>query len=326
MSFHRRRVLAALGLAGLLSMGALPAAAQGFPSKPVRLIVPAGAGAAPDVVARLVADKLGSLWGQTLIVDNKPGAGGIPGMSALARSPNDGYTLGFVPAAMAIVTPLVYRNPQFSTDADLVPVATVATSPLLLVTASSTGIKSLADLSRHARAHPGQVNFAAPQPNSLPTLAGQMVSKLGQMDLFTVPYPAPPAAVTAALSGDAALTADGLPGLLPHIRSGKLRALAVTSSQRLPGFETIPTVAETYPGFEAIGWFSLFAPVGTPAAVIEQVNRDVAKVMQLPDLVARLADMGIYPRTGNVVAAREFYQGQRDTMKRFVTELGLQPQ
>jgi tripartite-type tricarboxylate transporter receptor subunit TctC len=261
-----------------------------------------------------------------LIIDNKPGAGGIPGMSALSRADKDGYTLGFVPAAMATITPLVYKNPQFNLDADLTTVGIVGTSPLLLATQASNGIKNLADLERQAKANPGKVNFAAPQPNSLPHLAGEMVSKAGNMQLFTVPYPGPPAAVTAVISGDATLTADGLPGLLPHIKSGRLRALAVTSDKRLPGFDDIPAVSETYPGYEAIGWFSILAPSGTPAAIVEQVNRDLNKVMQAPDLVSRLADMGIYPRPGTVAASRDFFQAQRAVMKRVVTDLGLQPQ
>jgi tripartite-type tricarboxylate transporter receptor subunit TctC len=325
MNHPRRRVLATLALGSMLAAATLPAAAQNYPTKPVRLIVPVGPGAAPDVVARLLAERLGAQWKQTLIVDNKPGAGGIPGMSALSHAAPDGYTLGFVPAAMATITPLIYKNPQFNPD-ELQPVATVGTSPLLLVTPTSTGIKSLSELGARAQAQPGKVNFAAPQPNSLPHLAGEMVSRAGRMQLFFVPYPSPPAAVTATLSGDALVTADGLPGLLPHIKSGKLRALAVTSDKRLPGFDDIPTVAETYPGFEAIGWFAIFAPAGTPTAVMEQVNRDVNKALQEPALVARLAEMGIYPRAGDMAAAREFYQAQRGTMKRIVAELGLQAQ
>jgi tripartite-type tricarboxylate transporter receptor subunit TctC len=278
------------------------------------------------VVARLIAERLATAWGQGVIVDNKPGAGGIPGMSALARSANDGYTMGFVPAAMGTITPLVYKVPQFNPDTDLLPVATVGISPLLLVTNAAIGINTLADLARYAKANPGKVNFAAPQTNSLPHLAGEMVNKAGAMGLFTVPYAGPPPAIMAVLSGDATLTADGLPGLLPHIRSGKLKALAVTSAKRLPGFDDIPAVAETYPGYEAVGWFQIIMPAGTPASVVERVNADVNKITQSPDVVARLADFGVYPRADSVAGARDFFVSQQKAMKKLVAELGIQPQ
>jgi tripartite-type tricarboxylate transporter receptor subunit TctC len=323
-AFARRALLA--GCAAWMALGPLQALAQAWPSKPVRMIVPAAAGAAPDVVARFLGDRLGAGLGQAVVVENRPGAGGIPGMSALARSANDGYSIGFVPAAMATITPLVYKNPQFNPDTELLPIATVGISPLLLVTSSTNGITSLADLARHAKANPGKVNFAAPQPNSLPHLAGEMVSKAGDMGLFTVPYPGPPAAITAVLAGDAMLTADGLPGLVQHIKSGKLRALAVTSARRLPGFEDIPAVAETYPGYEAIGWFQIFVPAGTPPAVVERLNREINKVTQTPEFTARMADFGVYPRQDSLAAAKDFFAGQQKAMKKLVTDLGVQPQ
>lgn len=308
-----------------LAIAFVPAQAQTWPSKPVRMIVPAGSGAAPDVIARLLSDKLAAIWGQGVVVENRPGAGGIPGMSALARSDKDGYTIGFVPAAMGTITPLVFKNPQFNPDTDLMSVATVGTSPLMLVTPTSTGIQSLSDLAKTAKANPGKVNFAAPQLNSLPHLAGEMLSKTGGMGLFTVPYPAPPVAINAVLAGDATLTADGVPSLIGHIRGGKLKALAVTSAQRLPGLD-IPTVAETYPGFEIIGWFQIIVPAGTPSAVSEKINRDVNRIMQQPDMVGRLADMGIYPRVDSLTGAKEFFVEQQKAMKKLVTELGIQPQ
>ena len=322
--FPRRAMMA--GVAALIAIGPVPALAQTWPSKPLRMIVPAGAGAAPDVVARFLGDRLGAALGQAIVVENRPGAGGIPGMSTLARSANDGYSIGFVPAAMATITPLVYKNPQFNPDTELLPVATVGTSPLLLVTLAGNGIQSLADLARHAKANPGKVNFAAPQPNSLPHLAGEMVSKAGDMGLFTVPYPGPPAAISAVLAGDAMVTADGLPGLVQHIRAGKLRALAVTSARRLPGFEDIPAVAETYPGYEAIGWFQIFVPAGTPAAVVERLNREINKVTQTPEFTTRMADFGVYPRQDNLAGAKEFFTVQQKAMKKLVTDLGVQPQ
>ena len=322
--FPRRAMLAAI--AALTAFGPLPTLAQAWPSKPVRMIVPAAAGAAPDVVARLLGDRLGAALGQAIVVENRPGAGGIPGMSALARSANDGYSIGFVPAAMATITPLVYKNPQFNPDTELLPIATVGISPLLLVTSASNGIQSLADLARFAKANPGKVNFAAPQPNSLPHLAGEMVSKAGDMGLFTVPYPGPPAAISAVLAGDATVTADGLPGLVQHIKSGKLRALAVTSARRLPGFEDIAAVSETYPGYEAIGWFQIFVPTGTPPALVERLNREINKVTQTPEFTARMADFGVYPRQDSMVAAKEFFASQQKAMKKLVTDLGVQPQ
>jgi tripartite-type tricarboxylate transporter receptor subunit TctC len=319
-----RRIVGAAALAtlSLLSAGVL---AQTWPSKPVKVIVPAGAGAAPDVIARLLGERLSQAWGQGVVVENRPGAGGIPGMSALARSPNDGYTLGFVPAAMGTITPLVYKNPQFNPDTELTSVATIGTSPLVMVTTATSGINNLQDLARFARANAGKANFAAPQPNSLPHLAGEMLNKSGNMGMTSVPYPAPPAALAGLLGGDVLMTTDGIPGLIGQIKSGRLKALAVTSAQRLPGLD-IPTVAETYPGFEAIGWFQIIVPVGTPGTVINKINADVNRVINSPDMVARLNEMGVYPRSDSPTVAREFFASQQRAMKKLVTDLGIQPQ
>ncbi|MEI6759533.1 MAG: tripartite tricarboxylate transporter substrate binding protein [Betaproteobacteria bacterium] len=319
----RRSVLLA---AAALAVAPTLVTAQAWPAKPIKLIVPAQAGAAPDVVARLLADKLSAVLGQGVVVDNKPGAGGIPGMSALARSANDGYTLGFVPAAMGTITPLVYKNPQFNPDTELVSVATVGISPLVLVTQAGNGIKTLADLAKAAKSQPGKLNFAAPQMNSLPHLAGEMVNKAGTMGLTTVPYPGPPAAIVAVLSGEVTLTADGIPGLLQHIKSGKLQPLAVTSAKRLPGFEDVPTVAETYPGYEAVGWFQILVPAGTPPKVIETLNHEVNKITQSAEMSSRLADFGVYSRQDSVGGARDFFASQQKAMKKIVSDLGIQAQ
>jgi tripartite-type tricarboxylate transporter receptor subunit TctC len=319
-----RRLLGVAALAALTLLNST-AAAQSWPNKAVKMIVPAGAGAAPDVIARLLGERLGQAWGQGVVVENRPGAGGIPGMSALARSQNDGYTIGFVPAAMGTITPLVYKNPQFNPDTDLISVATIGTSPLVLVANASSGINTLQDLARFARANAGKANFAAPQPNSLPHLAGEMVNKAGNMGMTTVPYPAPPAALAGLLGGDVLMTTDGIPGLINQIKSGRLKALAVTSAQRLPGLD-IPTVAETYPGYEAIGWFQIIVPAGTPSAVIERINVDVNRIINSPEMVTRLNDMGVYPRSDTPALARDFFASQQRAMKKLVSDLGIQPQ
>jgi tripartite-type tricarboxylate transporter receptor subunit TctC len=316
-----RGLLAAIASAFL----AVPVAhAQDWPTKPVRMIVPIGVGSAPDVIARLLADRLGAIWGQGVVVDNKPGAGGIPGMSALANS-SDGYTIAFVPAAMATVTPLVYKNPQFNIDT-LQAAATVGISPLMLVAPANAPFDNLAELEKYAKAHPGKVNFGAAQLNSLPHLAGEMLSKAGGLGLFTVPYPTPPAAITAALAGDVAVTCDGIPGVQQHIKAGKLKALGVTTANRVPGYDGIPAVAETYPGYEAIGWFQVLVPASFPAARIEALNRDINAVLRQPDVVKQLNDLGVYPQQSTPASARDFLAAQRLVMKKLVADLGLPQQ
>ena len=324
----RRRIVATVvGLA--LSGATLVVNAQttaAWPTKPVRLVVPFPAGAAPDVIARLLAERLQAQWSQTVIVDNKPGAGGITGMAALVQSAADGYTLGFVPAAVATLTPHLFKNPQFDLDKQLVPVGAVGLSPMMIVVPQASAVTTLADLIAAAKSQPGKLNFAAAQTNSLPHLTGEMLGKATGTSFYAVPYSGSAAATTALLSGEAALTVDGLPALTQYVKAGKLRALAVTSRERLPGFEAVPTARETVPGFESVGWFGLFAPTGSPAAVVEQVNRDLNSVLQQPALVARLAELGVYPQPGTTKAFDDFLQSQRAYWKKVVADLGLQAQ
>ncbi|MES2188791.1 MAG: tripartite tricarboxylate transporter substrate binding protein [Pseudomonadota bacterium] len=324
----RRKQLALAACAALLGMAAAihPAMAQSWPNKPVRMIVPFPAGAAPDVIARLMAERLRLVWGQTVIVDNKPGAGGIPGMSALVRSPNDGYTIGFIPAAVLTLTPELYKNPQFNADADIVPVAAIGTAPMAIVVPASSDIKNLPDLAKAAKAQPGRITFAAPQLNSVPHLTGEVLGQAMGAPLMTVPYTGSPQAITALLSNEAAVGIDGLSVLMPNVKAGKFRALAVMSRERLPGFENIPLASDTYKGMESGGWFAIYAPVGTPAAVVEQINRDINKIVMEPEVVARFAELGTYPKTGTPKQLGDYVAEQRAAWKKVVVSLKLQPQ
>ena len=321
-----RLALSFLALACVATPLVAQAQTAAWPTKPVRLVVPFPAGAAPDVIARLLAERLTAQWGQTVIVDNKPGAGGITGMSALVQAAADGYTLGFVPAAVATLTPHLFKNPQFNLDTQVVPVGAVGMSPMMVVVPQSSAVTTLAELISTAKSQPGKLNFAAAQTNSLPHLTGEMLGKATGASFYAVPYSGSAAATTALLAGEAALTVDGLPALTQYVKAGKLRALAVTSRERLPGFESVPTARETVPGFESVGWFGLFAPTGSPPAVVEQVNRDLNAVLQQPALVARFAELGVYPQPGTPKAFADFLQTQRTAWKKVVDELGLQPQ
>ena len=318
--------LAAIAALLATASGAQTQTAAAWPTRPVRLVVPFPAGAAPDVVARLVAERLSAAWSQTVIVDNKPGAGGITGMSALVQSAADGYTLGFVPAAVATLTPHLFKNPQFNLDTQVVPVGAVGLSPMMVVVPQSSALTTLAELISSAKSQPGKLNFAAAQTNSLPHLTGEMLGKATGVSFYAVPYSGSAAAATALMAGEAALTVDGLPALTQHVKAGKLRALAVTSRERLPGFETVPTARETVPGFESVGWFGIFAPTGSPAGVVEQVNRDLNTVLQQAPLIARFAELGVYPQPGAPKAFDDFLQAQRAAWKKVVGDLGLQPQ
>jgi tripartite-type tricarboxylate transporter receptor subunit TctC len=217
---------------------------------------------------------------------------------------------------------LLYKNPQYNLETEFAPVAAVGTSPFMVVVNSSSEIKTLADL---AKAN-AKVNFAAAQLNSMPHLAGEMLSRTGKLNFFTVPYAGSQAAVTGLLTGDAAITIDGLPGLVQHVKGGKLRAIAVTSERRLPGFEDVPTVGETFKGYEALGWFGLFVPAGTPPAVMDAINRETNKALGNPDLVRRYAELGIYPNPGTPAALKEFVSHQQKLLRGWVSELNLQPQ
>ena len=329
--FSRIRValLAALVLPAVLAGApaiAQTAAQTAWPSKPVRIVVPFPAGVPPDIIARLVADKLSQFWGQPVFVDNRPGAGGITGMANFVRSPNDGYTLAIIAASTVTLTPHLFKDPQFNVDRDLAMVAMVGTGPMMIAVNPAVPAQTLAEFIKFAKTQPGKINFAATLLNSVPHLTGLMLNRAAGIELFPVPYNGSVPAVTATVAGDAQIVIDGLPTLVQQVKTGKLRALAVTSDKRLPGFETVPTASETVPGFEALGWFAALAPAGTPTAVIEKVNADVNRAAQMPDIVSRMADLGIYPKPGTVKAANDFLQSERALWKKVVQDFKVQAQ
>jgi tripartite-type tricarboxylate transporter receptor subunit TctC len=312
----------------LITMGLMPAAlqAQAWPAKPMKFIVPSPAGTAPDIIARLTADKLYPALGQRVVVENRPGAGGIPGIGALIRSAADGYTFALVPASTVTLTPYLFKDPQFDVDRDLTPVAAMGTSPMMIAVGAKSGITSLAELIKAAKVQKGKVIFAYPLQNSVPHLTGYMLDQAAGIELYPVVYNGSIAAVTAVISGEAVVTIDGLPPLVGQVKAGELRPLAVTSRQRLPGYEDVPAAAEMLPNFESIGWFALFAPAGLPPAIVTRLNQEMNAVSRMPDIVARLAELGVYPNPSSPEALASFMRTQRTQWKKVIDKVGLQPQ
>ena len=316
---------ALFGLA-LAVMTAAPAHAEGWPTRPVKIIVPAPPGVAPDIIARLIAEHISAPLGQQLVVENYAGAGGIPGMSRFVRSAPDGYTFALVPASTVTLTPYLFKAPQFDVDRDLVPVAAIGTSPMMIAVGAKSGINSLAELVARAKAKPGSVNFGYPLKNSVPDLTGEMLDQAAGIKLYPVIYNGSVASVAAAIGGEAVGTIDGLPPLVGQVKGGNLRALAVTSLHRLPGYEQVPTVAETYPNFESIGWFAVFALKGVPPAIVSRLNSEIDKVLRMPDVVQRFAVLGVYPNPGTPQDLAAFLAAQRKQWKAVIDAVGLKPQ
>lgn len=313
-------------LVGVALIVTASAHAADWPTRPVKIIVPAPAGVAPDIIARLIAERISGPLGQQLVVENYAGAGGIPGMSRFVHSARDGYTFALVPASTVTLTPYLFKHPDFDVDRDFVPVAAIGTSPMMITVGAKSGIASLAELVARAKAKPGTLNFGYPLKNSVPDLTGVMLNRAAGIQLYPVIYNGSVASVAAVMSGEAAGTIDGLPPLVGQVKAGTLRAIAVTSRQRLPGYEKVPTVAETYPGFESIGWFAMFGLHGVSPAVVDRLNSEINKVLRMPDVIQRFAVLGVYPNPGPPAALTTFLAGQRKEWKAVIDAVGLKPQ
>ncbi|MBP0447566.1 tripartite tricarboxylate transporter substrate binding protein [Roseomonas sp. SSH11] len=289
----RREVLSATAATALLGALPRPAGAQTWPTRPIRMIVAFAPGGFTDIAARIVSERLATILGQPVAVDNRAGAAGIIGTEAAARSAADGYTLLMGTISTHAMNVGLYRSLSYDPVADFAPVSGVASSPNLLVAHPSKGIRDVAALIARAKAQPGVLTYGSGGNGTSSHLAGELFKSLAGVDLLHVPFRSTAPAATALVSGQVDLMFDTLPSALPHVRDGRLTALGVTSSQRLPSLPEIPAVAETVPGFEMGVWTALFAPAGTPRAVIERV--DAATREALPQLAPRFAELGLEP-------------------------------
>ena len=292
LSFSRRCAIAlATALLGVQGI----AAAQGFPSKSVQFIVPFAAGGTSDVVTRLVSKDLSERWGVPVIIENRPGAGGIIGSEVVARATPDGHTLLMGTVATHGINKSLYAKMPYDPVKDFEPVSLVASTPSVLMVHPSVPVNSVAELVAYARKNPGRLHYGSSGNGSSHHLAGQMFSSMAGVDMVHVPYKGTAAALTDLLGGRIELTFDTLPSAMPHVKAGKLKALAVTSAKRYPALPDIPTVADTIPGYEIASWYAVLAPAGTPRDVVKKLGDDIGAVVHKPEMQEKLLAQGATP-------------------------------
>jgi len=303
------------------------AAAQSYPAKPVHVIVPFSPGSGIDAIgARPVMQKLAEMWGQPVIVENRTGAGGTIGTASVAKAPADGYTL-LVNSAAHVTNPLLYSNPPYDAAKDFVVVAPLVRLPNVLVVAPSMGIKSLSELIALAKAKPGQLNFASSGTGTGTHFTAEKFKLMAGIDVEHIPYKGGPEAMTDVMTGRVTYWLPSIGTALPFIQGGKLVALAVTSRQRSAALPNVPTLAESgLAGFDDALWMGVWAPAGTPAAIVGKIAQDIARAFEMPDLRERLASNVAEPMDITPAEFTRFIRTETEAAARVIKAAGIKPQ
>lgn len=282
----QRKTLAFLAVALITQI----ASAQDYPAKPIKMITPYPPGGPTDVLARAVSPKLSEKLGQPIVIDNRPGASGMIGADMVAKAPGDGYTL-LANASIHVINPSLHKNPPYDAIKDFAPVGLIAEVPLVLVVNPKLEVKTVKDLIAKAKGKP--LNFASSGNGSAPHLAGEGFKIATGADIQHIPYKGSGPAVADLIGGQVDFMFDSLPSSMPHIKSGRLQAIAVTTKKRSGALPDVPTVAESgVPGFDVSTWYGIWAPASTPPAIVKRVSSELAAVVRIPEVRARLADLG----------------------------------
>ena len=313
--------LFALSSAALI---ATSAAAQGYPAKSVRVIVPFTAGGATDIVTRVVSQKLGELWGQQLIVDNRGGAGGNIGGELASKAVPDGYTLFMTSGSIVTANQHIYRKMPFNPEKDLVGITNVASGPQVLIVTPTFPPKTVKDLINLAKSRPREISYGSAGFGSQTHLAAENFLNAAHIEILHVPYKGESLAVTDVMAGQVPFATPNLAAAINFIQQGKLRALGVTSKQRSVQLPNVPAVAETVPGFENLGWFGLMAPTGTPKEVIDKVSRDTARALEAPEIKSRFEGLGMVPAASSPAEFAKLIRDETARWEKIVRERKLQ--
>jgi len=312
-----------IALAALLTVAWVgDALAQAFPSKPIRIVVPFTPGGPNDILARMIGQRYTAAWGQQTIVDNRPGGGTVIGSDIVAKAPADGHTLLMVSTSHAANPSLMPKLP-FDTLRDFMAVGQAVSSPNVLVVHPSVPAKTTADLIAIAKSRPGQITFASGGSGAATHLAGELLKIMGGVEMTHIPYKGAGPATIDLISGQVTWMFGTILPTIPHVRAGKLRALAVSGKKRAEVMSAVPTVAEHVPGFEASSWYGVFAPAGTPAEVIAKLNQEMARALTPPDVRQRLAAEGTEVVAGNPDEFMTLFRSEVAKWARVIKQSGI---
>jgi tripartite-type tricarboxylate transporter receptor subunit TctC len=315
--------LAALAAATLVSLGA---AAQTYPAKPIRMIVGFAPGGGTDVVARVISQKLSEWYGQQVIVENRAGATGTIGADVVAKSAPDGYTLIMGHVNSHAIAPSMFKKLPYDALRDFAPVAYVGYVPNVLVVHPSVPARSMKELIALAKAKPGGLNYASSGTGSTQHLAGEMFKQLAGVDIVHVPYKGSGQAIGDLLAGTVSMNFDTMPPVIDHIKGGRLRALAISTPRRIAQLPDVPTFAEEgMSGFDVTNWYGVMAPAGTPREIVNKLNADINKAMQVPEVRARLEQVGTQMREGSAADFENFQKAEVTKYAKLVKDAGIQP-
>lgn len=302
--------------------GAAAAPAQDYPSRPVILVVSTPAGNGPDVIARIAADGLSRLWKQSVVVENRPGGRAVIATQGVKNAAPDGHTLYVALGSTFVILPEIQPNLPIDIERDLAPIAMVGEQPFVIAVNPKLGVNTLAELIALSKKRPDEILYGTPR-GSAPHLAAALLQAKAGARMRFVPYPSTSCAVSDALNGTISVVVESLSGLSGALASGQLKAIAVTSRQRLPEYPDVPAVAKSYPGYEASGWFALMAPAGTPTAIRDKINADLQTVLNEPATRQKYSKLGTYPIIRSPSEVAQFIRAQRRTWVPVIHQIGL---